>query len=247
MPRLTAEGNVLARCPRCDGASTSFEWRGGSQGFGAVQIRTKEFQPFGRYEYGGQKVLQSRLYRCPGCGLGAIGYLKLQRDNYPPDAGVDAELLHFFPSAREQLRLPTQVPAEIRNEFAEAEKCLGAACYRAAAALFRSVLEKAMRANGFNENRLIAKIDAAVEAGVLTPARGRRAHEEIRALGNDVLHNDWVALTDDDVEPAHRYSQRVLEDLYDDREQVVRQLVEAGRLKADEGAPVGEGRAPAGE
>ena len=244
MPRLTAEGNVLARCPRCQGAMTSFEWRGSSAGLGAVQISTGSFHPFGSY-YGPERTLQSRLYRCPGCGLGAIGYLRFQGSSYPPDGA--AHLLHFFPDVRERLQIPEQVPPEVRNEFAEAEKCLEASCHRAAAALFRSVLEKAMRANGFNEGRLIAKIDAAVKAGVLTPARGRRAHEEIRALGNDVLHSDWVALTAEDVEPAHHYSQRVLEDLYDDREQVVRQLVAAGRLKAEEGAPAGEERPPTAE
>jgi uncharacterized protein DUF4145 len=120
----------------------------------------------------------------------------------------------------------------IQHEFREAERCLEHECYRAAAALFRSVLDKTLKANGYKSGHKVnlqVQIDEAAKDGVITEARKKRAHEDIRVLGNDILHDDWRELTEDDVEPAHRYTQRILEDLYDDRPSVLKQLLAAGR------------------
>lgn len=107
---------------------------------------------------------------------------------------------------------------------------------RAASALFRSVLEKTLKANGYvktndpNLRDLQKRIDAA--DGVITDARRKRAHDDIRSLGNDVLHDDWRQVTDDEVENSHRYTQRILEDLYDDRTTVEAVLTAKNRLPA---------------
>ncbi len=89
-----------------------------------------------------------------------------------------------------------------------------------------------MRANGYKtkqESNLYKQIEAAADDGVITQARKRRAHDEIRVLGNDVLHDEWQEIPAEDVEAAQHYSQRILEDLYDDRESVLTLLREAGR------------------
>lgn len=156
-----------------------------------------------------------------------------QRQDYPSDIWV---LLGFYPEVKERLKLPKQVPTGLVNEFREAERCAEAGCYRAAAAMFRSVLDKTMRANGYKTKTLRdlkAQIDAAAADGVITQARQRRAHEEVRVLGNDILHEEWRAIEEEDVQATHFYSQRILEDLYDDRESVLAQLKKAGRM-ADE-------------
>lgn len=109
---------------------------------------------------------------------------------------------------------------------------------RAASALFRSVLEKTLKANGYTKGTdptlrdLQKRIDAAAADGVITQARQKKAHDDIRALGNDVLHDDWRTVQDDEVEDAHRYMQRILEDLYDDRPTVEAILIAKGRLPA---------------
>ena len=54
--------------------------------------------------------------------------------------------------------------------------------------------------------------------------------DDIRSLGNDVLHDDWREVVDDEVEDSHRYCQRILEDLYDDRPTVEAVLFAKGRL-----------------
>jgi len=179
------------------------------------------------------------LLRCAGCGRGGLAAIKFIPDqhahNYPH--GVD-RLLWFYPEACDRLRLPLAVPDGIRHEFREAEHCLEAGCFRAAAALFRSVLDKTMRANGYKTKAmdLYKQIEAAASDGVITEPRKRRAHDDIRVLGNDVLHDEWDQVPEEAVEAAHHYAQRVLEDFYDDRPTTLAQLRGKGRVP-DEDKP----------
>ncbi|WP_216643638.1 DUF4145 domain-containing protein [Spiribacter salilacus] len=132
--------------------------------------------------------------------------------------------------------MPASFPEALLKEFREAESCLGYGCYRAAAGLFRSVLEKTMRINGYDGKgfkNLPDKIDAAAGDGIITASRQKAAHEKIRVLGNDVLHDEWREIPEPDVKSAHHYAQRILEDLYDDRASVLAILERAGRLEPD--------------
>jgi hypothetical protein len=99
--------------------------------------------------------------------------------------------------------------------------------------MFRSVLDKALRASSYKVKKgtmLEQEIDGAAKDGVITEARKRKAHEDIRVLGNDVLHDEWHEIAAEDVEAAHHYTQRILEDLYDDRESVLKLLRQAARV-----------------
>ena len=116
--------------------------------------------------------------------------------------------------------------------------------------MLRSVLEKTLRKNGYEEvevkdkqgnavqdkqgnpkksSRLIDRIDAAAGDGLLTETRQKKAHENIRVLGNDVLHDDWREVTKEEFEEGHKYAQRILEDFYDDRPTVEGRLTAQGR------------------
>ena len=139
--------------------------------------------------------------------------------------------------------MPKNVPLDIKKEFREAELCASSGANRAASALFRSVLEKTLKANGYtksNDRSLVdlqKRIDAAANDGIITAARQKKAHDDIRSLGNDVLHDDWREVTDDEVEDAHHYTQRILEDFYDDRATVESLLRQAGKLQASAQSP----------
>ena len=92
-----------------------------------------------------------------------------------------------------------------------------------------------------SKGSLQEKIDQAANDGILTAARRKRAHEQIRDLGNDILHDDWRKVTEAEYTSAHHYTQRILEDFYDNRAQVEALLVEAKRLEpADPEAARGE-------
>jgi hypothetical protein len=152
------------------------------------------------------------------------------------------EVRDFYQESSEVLKLPNATPAGILAEFREAETCISAKAYRGAAGLFRSVLDKTLRANGYKiklGTTLEQQIDLAGADGVITAARLRRAHDEVRVLGNDVLHDEWREISPDDVEAAHHYAQRIIEDFYDERVSVLKILREKGRVPDEDRKALG--------
>jgi len=93
-------------------------------------------------------------------------------------------------------------------------------------------LEKTLIENGYPKGSLKDRIDEAAKDGVITAARQKRAHDDVRVLGNDVLHDEWRELTEDEYDAAHYYAQRIIEDFYDSRAEVEALLKQAGRLAA---------------
>jgi hypothetical protein len=233
MAVINKQGNVIAHCPGCDGGKSTFEYANAGRELGYTT--TVFDRGFRRDD---QLRVRFQLFRCAGCGRAGLGTIRMMdvHGSYPDDIW---ELLDFYPEAKQRLSLPKAVPNGIQNEFREAEMCVEHECYRAGAAMFRSVLDKTMRANGYKTNdakNLRDQIDAAAADGVITPARQRRAHDEVRVLGNDVLHDDWRPVSLEDVEAAHHYVQRILEDFYDDRGSVLKQLRKAKRVPNEDKA-----------
>lgn len=232
MAEINDEGSIRARCPGCRGSLSTFEWRSISSAFGAVTTKYK-------HRSWSEVNLDYRLFRCAGCGRGGLGTVAYP-GSYP---GPYRELLDFSPEVRDRLPLPKNVPSGIIAEFREGEKCLDVGAFRAAAGMFRSVLDKTLRANGYKEKKgtnLEQQIEAAGSDGVITQARKRKAHEEVRVLGNDVLHDEWHEIPASDVEAARHYTQRILEDFYDDRDSVLKILRDSDRIP-DEDRPPAEG------
>lgn len=220
-----AFGNVRANCPDCAGAVTSFEHivsgkdlgavvRGG--GAGTHRLRGQEFN-----------YITYHIVRCASCGSG--GLAKVYHDDADYTRGT---LGDFYPRTIDMLTMPHQVPLGVQSEFKEAELCASVRAWRAGSSLLRSTLEKTLDANGYDKGTLAARIDEAAADGAITAARSKRAHEDIRVLGNDVLHDDWREVTQDEFDLAHHYAQRILEDFYDDRPSVEALLISKGRLKA---------------
>jgi hypothetical protein len=231
-PRYNSgEHNVLARCPDCD-AITSFDTKGHSNtSLGTVIINSRH-----QYEGAGYARILWQFFRCNVYSRGAVAKI---HDNGNTQTAV---LETFLPQASEKASLPAAVPEDIVNEFREAERDAAHGSYRSASAMLRSVLEKTLKKNGYEEveitdkqgnprksNKLINRIDAAAEDRVITETRQKRAHENIRVLGNDVLHEDWREVKQEEFEEAHKYAQRLLEDFYDDRPTVEARLAAQGR------------------
>ncbi|MHA1482850.1 MAG: DUF4145 domain-containing protein [Candidatus Heimdallarchaeaceae archaeon] len=214
-----ANANLRARCPDCNGALTTFEVSYKGKEFGDVIVgRTHEFneKKYSRVIY--------KLMRCAGCGRG--GLAKVHCNNQ----FAQGELESFFPISIERLNIPDKVPEDIKAEFHEAELCASYGATRAASALFRSTLEKTLKENGFTAGNLKQKIDEAAKDGIITKSRQQRVHNNIRILGNDVLHEDWREIRPDEVNDSHRYAQRILEDFYDDRKLVESILIQKKRI-----------------
>lgn len=215
MPELV-DNNVRANCPDCGGAMTTFEERDQGKVFGSLNL-PDHANPGERHH------IYFRLLRCAGCGRGGMSKVRHHQ-------GEGDWLLDFYPKSVDKAPLPHAVPEPITAEFREAEKCLAWGAHRAASALLRSALEKTLKANGYTEGSLKKKIDDAADDGIVTETRKKRAHENIRLLGNDVLHDEWRVIDAAETNDTHRYAQRVLEDFYDDRPTVEKQLTKKGRI-----------------
>lgn len=215
-------GNIRADCPDC-GVPTSFEYKlpSGGNEFGTIIIEDPHL-------YVGLTYLRTfyKLFRCTVCNR--PGVAKLHVNN----SYLQSSLEWFWPNALKLEKVPSNVPKEILNEFREAELCMSVGAWRAASALLRSALEKVLKVNGFNENSLFEKIEASGNDGVITSARRQKAQDLVRTLGNDVLHEDWREVKQDEVESAHHYVSRILEDLYDDRTTIEKILSSKKRIQA---------------
>ena len=233
------EDNVLAPCPDCD-AVTSFDAKAHSNTrLGVVIIDDKH-----TFEGVGYLRILWKALRCAVCNRGAIAKL---HDNGRNESAV---LEDFIPRAIDKAALPAMVPEDIVKEFREAELDASNRAFRSGSALLRSVLEKTLKKNGYEtvefrdehgnvatdaqgnprrSNKLIHRIDAAAWDKVITETRQKRAHENLRVLGNDILHDDWREVKEEEFSEAHKYAQRILEDFYDDRDTVEAQLTTSKR------------------
>lgn len=209
--------SVNARCPDC-GAQTIFDHRDNSREYGFV------LQDY-THNYRGAGFLRVhwRMLRCSNCGR--AGLAKFHENNGPP-----VLLEAFYPRAIAAAALPSATPEGIMKEYREAELCATVEAWRAASALLRSALDKTLKINGYTKGSLQAKIDEAANDGVITGARKQKAHEDVRVLGNEVVHDEYRVVTEEEVASALHYVQRVLEDLYDDRSTVEALLIAKQRL-----------------
>jgi hypothetical protein len=217
------EGNVRARCPNCGGAITSFEHRVQGNELG---VTIRPLTPPREIDMRAYVQIVYHLLRCAGCGTGGLAEVLADNRGYQ-----NGTLLEFFPRTIDALTIPKAVPSGVQSEFREAELCASVGAWRAGSSLLRSALEKTLRANGYDKGSLADRIDQAAADGTITAARSKRAHDDIRVLGNDILHDEWRAVTEDEFDQSHHYTQRILEDFYDDRPSVEALLIEKGRMK----------------
>lgn len=209
-------GNVSVHCPDCEGALTKYV----HQRCKGWKVGVRWFQP----------------YQCLGCSRMGVGVFHLSPGGNPvQETWLERHpvLADFYPEDVDYLPLPENVPQGIQNEFREGEDNLAHGCIRSAAGMFRSVLDKTLKANGYQPRwdvSLKKQIDQAAGDGIIHEVRRKKAHDDIRVLGNDVLHDEWHEIPREDVEKARHYMQRILEDFYDDRETVVHLLKKANRL-----------------
>ncbi|MHB8136248.1 MAG: DUF4145 domain-containing protein [Anaerolineaceae bacterium] len=201
---------------------TTFEFKGSSE-YGAVIVNGNHL-----YKDTSYSRIIYQLLRCAGCGR--AGLAKIHCDNTVSEGVLES----FFPTTIKKASIPSNVPKEIVADFREAELCASTGAWRSASAMLRSALEKLLKSNGYTKGKLIEKIDTANNDGVITESRKKKAHEDIRSLGNDVLHEEWREINEDEFETAHHYTQRVFEDFYDDRETVEKILEEKGRLQIEQ-------------
>jgi len=210
-------GLIKCVCPDCN-ALANFDFKDSSREFGYV-VTNKQ------HRYNGKHFsrIVYKLFSCTGCGRGGIA--KIHSNNNPQEGEVE----DFYPVGIGKDNVPKNTPHEILAELNEAELCASVQAWRAGSAMLRSVLEKVLIQNGYSEKKLLGKINAANKDGIITDSRTQKAHNEIRVLGNDILHDEWKAVTEEDFSIAYHYCQRIIEDFYDDRDTIENILKEKSR------------------
>ncbi len=136
--------------------------------------------------------------------------------------------MDLYPWSIDRALVPVDAPEDLLNELREAEAAASIGAYRAATVLLRSALEKSLKANGYAAATLAQKIDAAAGDHIITEVRKRQVHDDVRRLGNDIVHEDWRAGNVDGFLRAHEYQVWILEDFYADRSTVLAELQNAG-------------------
>jgi hypothetical protein len=114
------------------------------------------------------------------------------------------------------------VPDHIAGAASEAHECQSIGALRAAVLLARSVIEATAKERGITSGKLAAKIDAMCDRGMIRPHVRDEAHE-VRHLGNDMAHGDFVEPVDsDDAEAVLVLMGEVLEEVYQSPAKVAR-------------------------
>ena len=130
MATFSDVGEILARCPDCDGAQSAFT----RQNQGPVEKQERIQLNLGR----AYTKVHYRLCRCVICGSGALAKIRFGDGSDPPPSSIEA----FYPQVVNQADIPTGVPAEIQKELRESELCASVGANKAASAMLRSALEQ---------------------------------------------------------------------------------------------------------
>ena len=136
------------------------------------------------------------LFQCDHCHNGVLGHVFIN-DSEIQWANSTDELLqsnaakfHWLP-AKGTPRAYDDVPAHIAAAASEAHECESIGAYRAAVQLARSVVEATAKAKGVTAGPLVEKIDKMHAQGLLREHIREAAHE-IRHLGNEMAHGDFI-------------------------------------------------------
>ena len=94
MAKINKLGNITASCPGCNGSTSTFEYiyQGKELGFTTIKVS----KPYSRF--GEEADAQFRLYRCAGCGMGGLGFVRMQEQGAKYPANI-YELIWFMPEA----------------------------------------------------------------------------------------------------------------------------------------------------
>jgi len=250
-PELTTNG-LTAYCPQCDAKSnftTKDKNHRGNQlsNFSCSILREEELAQFeshiSQVDIDIAKVRQDSIRasyqscECLGCERGAM-FKKYRFSTLSNPNNQTTFVAEFYPTTVQRYPLPRATPESLKFEFREAEKCLASNCNRAACAMLRSTLEKALKLNGYEDLNetgydsmgLKNKITKASKDGVIHVARIKRAETDIKVLGDEVVHRDWREISTDEAMMVLTYTSQIIQDLYQDRDTVEGLLKEKGRI-----------------
>lgn len=136
-------------------------------------------------------------YRCDECGALSIGLCVPPGNVSKANADVLVYMsqlnvgLEWLPAQAARREFP-DVPQHIADAASEAHSCHAIHSYRAAVLMARSVIEATAKDKGITNGVLATKIDELHTSGFIRELVREQAHE-VRFLGNEMAHGDFVA------------------------------------------------------
>jgi hypothetical protein len=153
---------------------------------------TRVGEPIAPMGFGGRGQLLMAAYACDECHVMSIAiadYRGSGGSNLGPWLDVSTEI-SWQPRVGTGREFP-DVPEHVGQAADEAYQCLSIGAHRGAASLARSVVEATAKEKGIKTGRLVEKIDKMYERGLIREHVRDGAHE-VRYLGNDMAHGDFV-------------------------------------------------------
>ena len=80
------------------------------------------------------------------------------------------QVQQIYPFATFALDSNAKISREIRDDFDEAGMCLGAGCFKASLVMSRRVLQRCLKDQGCDQNKLVDAINNAIQSGILRKA-----------------------------------------------------------------------------
>jgi hypothetical protein len=195
---------------------------------GAFTHMTIKSDPYGYrppgYGYGTKRPRDraAALFECDGCGAPSVRVVDLLGHGHPLDIEDPDQYCLWLPERGVGKEFP-DVPEHIAQAADEAHKCMSIGAHRAAMSLARAVIEATAKEKGIATGNLVVKIEAMHTQGFIREHVKAAAHE-VRHLGNDMAHGDFVDPVDkEDAGLALTLVDEVLNDVFQSPAKVVRQ------------------------
>jgi Domain of unknown function (DUF4145) len=140
---------------------------------------------------------------CTSCQSPFVLYQERENDDW----GIPTQ---EYPQADRQL--PWSVPQSIRDDFAQAQRCMRSRSYTAGAIMARRVVEIIRKDQGFKKGNLNAALKSMKEAGVID-ARLYEWADTAREVGNEGAH-DTTPVSREDAEQVLLFVEALVDYLY---------------------------------
>ena len=179
-------------------------------------------------------------FECNQCHKLSVGTAIIHRDDVVPGNNEsrwwDSRDIKWTPQTVGGKEFP-DVPTHIAAAADEAFRCHSIATYRAAILMARAVIEATCKDNKVTKGQLADKIDAMTDKGLIRSFTQEAAHE-LRHLGNDMAHGDFIGDVDnDDAEAVLTVMAEILNEVYQGP-------ARSGRMKAKREAAKQQGASP---
>lgn len=165
----------------------------------------------------------SGVFMCDECGHPSLGMSRVTASYVSGDRkSWLAENVQRWEPAHGAARDFPDVPAHIASAATEAVRCHSVNAYRASILLARSVIEATAKEKGITKGLLVTKIDEMQKQEFVRKHITAAAHE-IRLLGNDMAHGDFVnAVTEEESEEILELMSEVLNEVFQSPAKIAR-------------------------